>query len=89
MYNFRPLDEKLFITCVNNTSCTDCPLRVGCKIRYDFYAEDLSYETALQLAEIYVMAKMHIPGKATEEAVCHIRRKRECEIIINPHFSYK
>jgi len=74
--------------CVNTDYCKDCPKRIGCKIRYDFYKDDLSYETTLQLTEIYAVAKIHLPLKGAYEASQHIRRKRESEIMSNPRFSY-
>ena len=78
------------MTCVKHNFCTDCPLRMGCRIRYGFYSEDdISYETVLQLAEIYAIAKAHIPVEGAAEAVQQIRKKRERELMIYPHFSYK
>lgn len=87
-YNFRPIDHELLMLCVTVDYCKDCPKRIGCKIRHDFYINDLSYETTLQLTEIYVVVKEHLPANGAYEASQHIRKKREREIMTNPHFSY-
>ncbi len=88
-YNFRPIDHDVLITCVKNDYCSNCPLRVGCKIRHGFYSSnDIEYETYIQLAEIYALAKLHAPKDIAAEAADHLRKKRERELRTNPHFSY-
>lgn len=34
---FRPVDHTLLGTCENQADCLDCPMRIGCPIRYSFY----------------------------------------------------
>lgn len=87
-YNFRPLDHELFETCVTIDYCKDCPKRIGCRIRYDFYPDDLSYEITLQLTEFYAVKKAHFPSDIASHAAQHIRKKREREIMMHPRFSY-
>lgn len=88
MYNFRPMDLEFYKTCAKTDFCTDCPQRAGCQIRYEFYIKDLSYETYLQLAEVYIISKLHVPDDATLKASNHMRSKRERELMLKPRFSY-
>lgn len=89
MYNFRPLDDKLFQTCAENNFCTDCPMRMGCLIRYRFYIEDLSYEITSQLAEISLVERCSVPEDIAYKVANSYRKKRERELRFNPYFSYK
>lgn len=89
MYNFRPLNDELFQACADNKFCTDCPMRIGCVIRYRFYREDLSYEISSQLAEIWLVEKSNVPKDIAYEVANTYRKKRERELKFNPYFSYK
>lgn len=84
----RPIDNELLETCLSIDFCRDCPKRIGCRLRYEFYNDDSYFEICLQLAEIYVMKTHNLSSDSTLEASNNIRRKRKCEIMTNPSFSY-
>ena len=88
MYNFRPIDHELLKICSSTDFCTNCPKRTGCRIRYDFYINDLQCEISLQLAEINVTKEHPSSSELALEAANHFRRKRNHEIKIHPYFSY-
>ena len=88
-YNFRPLEYGLIKTCIEQKYCTNCPKRVGCKTRYNFYSSnDLEFEFKLQSIEIFLMLKLKFPEDSTLEAEENLRLKRKQEMALYPFFSY-
>lgn len=86
--NLRPITEELCNECMKHKYCDNCPIRIGCQLRYNFYVGDSIHELALQMAEYISVHKNNVPEQFAFEIANHIRCKREHEVITKPRFSY-
>lgn len=83
----RPFDYSLMRTCAENDICTNCPMRIGCSIRYSFYEPEISFELTLQMSELSIrniLGNDHLAFVGVQ----WLRHKRRVELGLNGVFSY-
>ncbi len=84
------------LACKENEYCTNCPIRIGCSRREDFYCDTKEFIEERKQANIQVIAILISRGYSKEEAISKcakmsdgIYKKRDRELEEHPIYSDK